>query len=738
MKFWSKLNLSTRVLIGVAAGVLVGLFFGETVAWMSIAGDVFIGLLQMTVLPYIMVSLIVNIGRLSLESGKKLVLFGAKFLGLLLGLGLIALFILPFSFPKWGSGSFYSNDFIAPEAEFDFVKLYIPTNLFESLSLNVVPAVVLFSIFLGLGIMKLPNKEALLKPLDVFNDGLNQVNKMVVKLTPIGVFAIGAGVVSQLSLSDLSRLQGYLLVYLLAVLLMTFIVLPLLISLFTPFSPREVLRITRPTLITIFATGKIIVVYPQLIENIKTILATQDANTPKAEKEVDVIMPLAYPFPNLGTFMIFVFVPFAAWYTGKEMGYADYPIFLSSTLLSSFVAPITGLPFSLNLMNIPADTFQLFVVSTVLTDRIRVVLGAFHLVTLTLLSVAASNGIMKIKWARIPQTVVVCLAVYAGSVYGLNKILAVGMSGIPTNEQIINNFQLISPSQDAPVLDKTVRNPNWLRKTENILGRIKRRKKLRVGVYLNSRPFSFYNDSNQFVGFGVDLAHRLASDLNVSLEFVPVQEHHIASDLKRDYYDIMMSSFMLSSVYAQQMKLSKPYLPVSLAMVVPKDNNALVTFESASALDTFTIAYFYRKDIADEFVTFFPNAGLYPITDFDSFFVSNDSVRLDALLTTAERAAAWTVKYPSYKLVNPLPVHLTYSLVFPVGNDEVWRQYVNQWIDYRTQDGTFEDIYNQWIQGKEYRPEQVQWSIMKDVLGWGTGEKKNELIEQWDRIKPFE
>ena len=53
-----NLSLSTKVLLGVLLGVLTGLFFGEEVAWMGIIGDIFIGLLQMTVLPYIMFSLI--------------------------------------------------------------------------------------------------------------------------------------------------------------------------------------------------------------------------------------------------------------------------------------------------------------------------------------------------------------------------------------------------------------------------------------------------------------------------------------------------------------------------------------------------------------------------------------------------------------------------------------------------------------------------------------------------------
>lgn len=60
-------GLSTSILIGLVMGIGCGLFFGEYCARLSVIGDVFIGLLRMTVLPYIMVSIIGNLGRLSLR-----------------------------------------------------------------------------------------------------------------------------------------------------------------------------------------------------------------------------------------------------------------------------------------------------------------------------------------------------------------------------------------------------------------------------------------------------------------------------------------------------------------------------------------------------------------------------------------------------------------------------------------------------------------------------------------------
>ena len=713
-----NISLSTKVLIGVIAGIALGFTFGGHVAWLSIVGDIFIGLLQMTVLPYIMISLIVNIGRLSMDKAKKLIKYGMIFLMMLLGIGLFALFVLPFSFPDWGSGSFYSSDFVQEAVPFDVVKLYIPANPFASMSNSMVPAVVLFSIFIGLGVMKLPNKETLLKPLDVMNKALNQVNKMIVRITPIGVFSIAAGVVSSLSWADLSRLQGYLLIYLVAVIIMTFIVLPYVISIFTPYSTRTIFKITRSTLITIFATGKIIVVFPQLIENIKEIIDTEEGGSDEAKSEIDIIMPLAYPFPNLGTFIIFIFVPFAAWYSGHALTFSDYPLFLSATFLSSFVAPISGLPFSLDVLNIPQETFNLFVVSTVLTDRIRVVLGAFHLITLTLLSISASQGFLKFKKAKFTQGLIVVSITFAVSIFGMNRLLTENMKNIPTNSEIVNHFKIISPMQDYVIIDKVSRNPNWRRRNESTLHRIKRRGIIRIGFYESAMPFTFYNTDSVLVGMGIDLAHQLASDLKVSIEFVPIRRGELVGGIKKDYYDIVMSDIFISNKYAEILELSKPYMTVSLALVVKKEDDRFSSMENIAEVDSFTICYFERQEVAEEFATSFKNAIIAPITDLDQFFKpsGDDSIRYDAYLTSAERASALTILYPGFNVVNPLPYHINNSLVFPLANSNIWKKYIDNWIEFRKQDGTMDRIYKQWILGQEFKKKERNWNLYDDVI----------------------
>jgi len=65
-----RIGIATQVFIGLGLGVFVGLFFGEKVAFLQIGGDLFIALLQITVIPYVVVALIASLGQLTLEQGQ--------------------------------------------------------------------------------------------------------------------------------------------------------------------------------------------------------------------------------------------------------------------------------------------------------------------------------------------------------------------------------------------------------------------------------------------------------------------------------------------------------------------------------------------------------------------------------------------------------------------------------------------------------------------------------------------
>lgn len=125
-----RLNLSAQVVCGLALGVVVGIGIGERAAFLQSIGRAFILLLQMTVLPYITLSLITGLGHLNYQEVKTLVF---KVGGLLLCSWMLAfgaILLLPLAFPAWESASFFSTALVEPPEVVNFLTLFIPANPF--------------------------------------------------------------------------------------------------------------------------------------------------------------------------------------------------------------------------------------------------------------------------------------------------------------------------------------------------------------------------------------------------------------------------------------------------------------------------------------------------------------------------------------------------------------------------------------------------------------------------------
>ena len=236
------MSLATRVLLGLLVGVAVGLFFGEYVAFLGVVGDGFVLLLQMTVLPYVAVSLAHGLGSVSGGEAANLAKRAGGFLVVLWVLSLMSVFLTPLAFPDWESASFFSTNLVQKQKDFEFLDLFIPANPFNALAESVVPAVVVFSLALGAALIGIPAaaKQGLLDVLATIGEALARITGAVVQLAPYGVFAIAAHAGGTLGLDEARGLGVYSAVYVALALVLTFWTLPGLVTTLTPFRYRDV------------------------------------------------------------------------------------------------------------------------------------------------------------------------------------------------------------------------------------------------------------------------------------------------------------------------------------------------------------------------------------------------------------------------------------------------------------------------------------------------------------------
>ena len=197
-----------QVIIGLFLGLFVGLFFGEPAGQLGILGTAYIRLLQMTVLPYVVVSLIGGVGRLSGQQARMIGSRGGALILFLWSIALVTLTTLPLGYPDWEAASFFSVTLLEEPVAFDPLALYLTANPFNALANTIVPASVLFCIAVGVALIGVPNKDGLLQAFQNLTDALLRVTSGVVKLAPYGIFAITANAAGTLRLEELGSAAG--------------------------------------------------------------------------------------------------------------------------------------------------------------------------------------------------------------------------------------------------------------------------------------------------------------------------------------------------------------------------------------------------------------------------------------------------------------------------------------------------------------------------------------------------
>ncbi len=710
-----RTSFSQRVLLGIGLGVAAGLFFGELVAPLKELGDAYVGLLQMTVLPYIFVSLIGSIGQLSTSAGTLLIRRAGLTLLCLWAVGLAILPILASSYPTWEVGSFFSTSILEESEKVDYQLLYIPSNPFRSLASNFIPAVALFAILAGTVLMTMPRNERLLELLDQSSEMLTRVNRLVIRLTPIGVFGISASAAGTLTLEEFGLLQGYLISHALGVLALTFGVLPLIVISLTPLRYREVLRCAKEPLLTAFVTGSTFVTLPMIVENTRTLLEEKQLGGHAVNPSV--VVPLGYSFPHLGKILSLVFVPFAAWFYGSPMSLADYPNFLVTGLLGSFGSLVVTIPMLLDQQHVPADIFHLFLLSGVVSARISDVLGSMHLLVFSLITTTGAAGLWRFKSRKALIGLVVVGVFTSASVAGVRVYLREGFISSYGKSDLLDTMRSKEPLAEVRVVPAEP-NPVPLAEGQIRLARIRKTGVIRVGVNPAQRPFSFVNSEGELVGLDVDMAHRLALDLGVRLELVQIDAASMAMHLELDHCDLIMSGVESTLARSESFFHSDPYLYVTAAIVVRDYREPeFATMRDVLAAESLRVAVVVEGHASENAIRRAPNAEVVELDSAAQFFENDEG--LDALAVSAEAGYSWTLRYPQFTVLNPLGRNVRVPLTYPIaGRDSELRIFINDWLELRRSSGLVDRLYDRWILGRGAEEKAPRWSIVRDVLGW--------------------
>jgi Na+/H+-dicarboxylate symporter len=711
------MSLSRQIATALAAGVALGLFFGEKLAFFSIGGRAFIQLLQITVLPYVAGSLIHGFGSLGRKEARLVFTRGGALLLLLWALTLGLVFLAPLALPAGKGGAFFAAPPGEAERAIDWVGLYIPANPFHALANNVVPAVVVFAILAGIALMGMKEKQALLGPLAVFNAAMGRVGAMVAKATPYGIFAIAAHTAGTMRLEEFERLQGFLLLYAGLASLLAFWLLPGLVASLTHVRHRRLLAASQEALVTAFVTSNLFVVLPLIVERSRELLAERGERDATEAELVDVLVPTSFNFPHSAKLLSVVFVPFVAWYAGMPLAVSAYPTLAGAGLLAVFGSINTGIPFLMDLVRVPADHFQLFVVAGVLNSRFGSMAAAMHTLVIAVLGTCLITGRLQVSKARLVRFVAVSLVLVAAFLAGARLLLARVLPDPPTRAEVLAAIQPRGPLAPTGPAEPAAASAATPAAAGARLDLVRTRGSIRVGFDPDSIPWVFLNGDGVPVGFDAEMAHQLALALGVRLEQRVIPRERFAAALATGELDVVMSGVRASPRAVELAAFTRPYAEESIAFLVPDHRRELFGSLERVRAERLRIAILNRPEWVEALARALPNAEVVPVGEPTDFVEGRAAA--DALLTSWERACAWSLLHPQLAPALPQPGIGHFSLVYAAPHGEpALLNALDTFIDVARASGRLESARSHWILGAATRVQKPRWSLAHDVLGW--------------------
>ncbi len=216
------------------------------------------------------------------------------------------------------------------------------------------------------------------------------------------------------------------------------------------------------------------------------------------------------------------------------------------------------------------------------------------------------------------------------------------------------------------------------------------------------------------------MAHALAKDLGVSIEFVRFDRESLVQQLADDHFDVVMSGLVGTLERSEAMQHTDPYMDVTLALVVP-DFRArdFRSFDSLRSMPNLRIGFVdLSRGFVDRLRKTLPEAEFVELARNQDFF-SGSSDDLDGLLISAESGSAFTLQYPDFDVVIPRGRRVSLPLFYAIGNrDAGMRDFLDHWVALRRKDGTMQEFYDHWVLGKSVEAKQPRWCVIRNVLGW--------------------
>lgn len=720
-----RLSLGYQILLAILFGIFCGIFFGPLCTTIKPIGEIYIMLLQMVALPYICFSLIHGLGSISPEIGKKLFSKGWLFWVGLWTIMFVVIYFLDLLIPE--PVTVFIGDAVQEQSSKlskNFLTYLVPENPFYDLANNIVPAIAIFGLIVGVALMHIEMKEPLLSLLDRANQIIEKIFKWLALLSPIGVFSHIAVAAGTVHFKDLFAIEFYVVSFIAVTLFVTFWILPILLTNLTPLSYAEVYRAFRFVCLLPFATALPSIALPFINYYMKKMGEKHLPGDARFHATSQTVMPICYSFGQIGNCLILFFVLFLSFYYRHPFVGSEKGILTALTIpmsVGSAATSINAVSFLIQQLNFPEESVELFTETLALTLNFQVLLSIASVLTFIILVLYAYYGILEVKIRKLCLHLSLAFSVFIVALVGVK-------SCIHLNDNYTNLYLDLSVFDILPdpvkvkmvnsVAESTARSVENADAAAEPLDQILRTGVLKVGYDPENIPYCYWNHDDELAGYDIAFAYQLARDLDCDLELIPVKIPELSQELNAGDYDIAMSAIIMNEERLKDMDFTHPYTEQDNVLVVSlKDRSLYAHLDTVVETPGLKIGGIggYQAVVKRHF----PLADLVAAPQSADIEKGLLSGQANAWVWSHTPAFVWCLSHPEFVVAEYGGKIGKRYFAYPIRTGAVdWASFLNNWLILKEQSGFKERMRRYWIEGESPKERAPRWSIIRDVLHW--------------------
>lgn len=719
-------HLPIYVLLGGLFGVLIGLFSPFLSNAIAPVGDVYIRLMEVVVLPYLISSLVLGLGRLAPETALKLFKNSWLIYLTLWGTTFVVVLVAASTVPLVQQAAVINySAIVEPSAgsNASLIDLLVPDNIFEALNRNYIPSIVLIAIIFGLAVQHTENRTEFLNFLSVIQRSCVRIWGWVVFLAPVGVCALFADTINTMNPAGYAAMSIYVVVVMLSALLLGLWVLPMMLTAFLPLRYWEIMSSLKEAFLISIVTSLSVAALPMIQTAAQNMAKKHIAGDNEAQQKeiIQTTLSVSYPLAQVGNFFILAFLLYASFYFFIPIPIGQMLEMPGVTLLSGIGSPtssIGAVSFMAGWLDMPDGTTNLYVETMSATRYAQVLASVAAFAFVTFLVTFSFYGHFRFDVRRFVLTIGVAVVCLSG-IWSLGRLGGTHIQlhsetnylamGLPDNLQVLSDANQVdetsplseSSASDANGTDTAANSADDAKPTTQphsggVLDRIQSEGVLRVGVNANVMPFSFENEKGRLVGYDIEMMYRFAQSMNVKLAFVPYSWQSLTADLRRFKFDIAVGGIYITNQRLETVTVSNPYYENPLALIVRTDHiEKYASRDKIDAIDDLQIAVFDDPVLIPQAKRSFPAAQIKILPNYDGLAKETN---IDAAIWTLEQARAWAISHDGYSAVVPKDMASRFLFGYLMPPQAIGlTDYLNYWMDQQKDDGVLAEMAKRWI-----------------------------------------